>query len=80
MPAVKMRSSGAPPSSTRFSHCVNSSCTLRPDQNSRSNTSLSPRTRRRPKSLAKITVQLARDTSSSTAMTHCTTRLAWVTR
>jgi hypothetical protein len=47
-----------------------------PDQNSRSKTSLRLRMRRRPKSLPKITVQLASDPTSSPAITSCTTKLA----
>ena len=59
---------------------VFSSVRLRPDQNSRSKSSLLPRTRFRPKSLPKMTVQLTSEVMARPAMTTCTTRLACRTR
>ena len=47
-----------------------------PAQNSRSNSSLSVRTRFRPNSLPKITVQLASEATISPTITTCTTKLA----
>ena len=74
MPLAKMRSSGAVTVLAPLALCR--SFRLRPDQNSRSKSSLPWRTRFRPKNLPKITVQLASDTAISPAMTSCTTKLA----
>ena len=74
MPLAKMRSSGAVCGLLALACC--SSLRLRPDQKSRSKSSLPWRTRFRPKTLPKITVQLASDTIISPAMTSWTTRLA----
>ena len=74
MPLAKMRSMAAV--SGFFSTASCNSVRLRPDQNSRSNSSLLRRTRFRPKSLPKITVQLTNEVMASPAITICTTRLA----
>jgi hypothetical protein len=47
-----------------------------PDQNSRSNSSLSDFTRFSANSLRKIAAQLVMDTTSSSSITSCTTQLA----
>ncbi len=74
MPLAKMRSIGA--LLAFWPTAVLSSVRLRPLQNSRSKSSLLLRVRRRPKSLPKITVQLASEVMSRPAITSCTTRLA----
>ena len=51
-----------------------------PAQNSRSNSSFAVRVRFRPKSLPKITVQLASEAIIRPAITSWTTRLACTTR
>jgi hypothetical protein len=53
-----------------------SSARFLPDQNSRSNASLSWRTRFRPNTLPKIIDQLTSDTASRPTITSCTTKLA----
>jgi hypothetical protein len=55
---------------------ANRSFRLVPDQNSRSKSSLSDFTRRSANSLRKIAAQLAIDTTSSSSITSCTTKLA----
>ncbi len=59
---------------------ANSSFRLVPDQNSRSNSSLSDFTRFSANSLRKMAAQLATETPSSNSMTSCTTQLACSTR
>ena len=74
MPDAKMRSIGAASCLCPAALC--SSLRLVPDQNSRSKSSLSLRTRFSPNSLPKITVQLASETINSPTITSCTTKLA----
>jgi hypothetical protein len=74
MPLAKMRSIGAV--CGFWPTAVFSSVRLRPDQNSRSKSSLLPRTFFRPKSLPKMTVQLTSEVMARPAITTCTTRLA----
>ena len=75
MPLAKMRSMG--PEFWPLDEAeVNSSLRLAPDQNSFSKVSLCALTRLRANSLRKIADQLDSDTSISSAMTICTTKLA----
>jgi hypothetical protein len=79
MPLAKMRSMG--PACLAF--CVaaaSRSFRLVPDQNSRSKSSLSDFTRLSANSLRKMAAQLVTETTTSSSMTSCTTRLALSTR
>jgi hypothetical protein len=68
MPLAKMRSMG--PAFLAFCTALAyRSLRLVPDQNSRSNSSFSERTRLRPNSLRKMAAQLATDTHSNSSIT-----------